>query len=141
MGEKAQSSIEFISVVGFVFLIFMISLIVVWDKQRGAIEEKIFLDAKRVCDSIATNINTISEQGDGYYRYFSIPDKLYGGYDYNITIYPNISRVWIKWDTHSYSASIITANLEIIFIQKGEDKENCVINRGGKVYINSTCWS
>ena len=140
MKKTGQVSLEFIMVVGFIMLIFMVLLIAVWGKQKEAIEEKIFLDAQRVCHSVVTNINTISEQGDGYYRYFSIPDKLYGNQDYNITIYEY--GVGITWGpTHyTWSESPITASVNGN-LTKGENK---VMNCGGTICIGNvsiTCES
>jgi len=78
---------ESIMVVGFVMLIFMAIFIAAREKQKEAEQQKTFLDAQRICHSVAANINTISEQGDGYYLYLSVRDKPYGGQDYDTLVY------------------------------------------------------
>ena len=87
MKKIGQASLEFILVLGFIMLIFMVVFIVVWEKQKEAIEQKTFLDAQRICHSVAANINTTGEQGGGYYLYFSVQDKLYGGQDQDMCVH------------------------------------------------------
>ncbi|ODS38518.1 MAG: hypothetical protein A7316_00910 [Candidatus Altiarchaeales archaeon WOR_SM1_86-2] len=139
MKKIGQVSVEFILVVGFIMLIFMVVFIVVWEKQKEALEHKTFLDAQRICHSVVANINTISEQGDGYYRFFSVPDKLYGEQNYSLTIYKY--GVEITWGTEGYAwvESPITAAAQGR-VHKGE--ENKVMNCGGVICIgdvNITC--
>ncbi len=130
-----QASMEYIMVLGIIMLIFMVVMLIIYEKNSEIIETKTFLDAKRVTTSIVTNINTISVQGDGYYLYFTIPEKLQGYHNYTGSIRGN--SVELTWDMlpYSWSQSPITANVNGSII-KGENK---LINCNGDIKIgNST---
>ena len=138
--KYGQASMEYILVMGIVMLIFMVVLMVIYEKNSEIVQTKIFLEAKVVTNSIATNINTISVQGDGYYKYFTIPEKLYGETDYNITLY--INSVELRWGDspdyyYTWSKSLITANVNGS-VNKGLNK---VINCDGTVYIGNSSTS
>jgi|GEM_PF-1315401 len=129
--KHGQASMEYIMTLGVVMLVFIMVLYVVYEKNMEIIKTKSYLDAQRVTNSIVTNINTISEQGDGYYKYFTIPGELYGGYDYEIIIQGN--TVELRWGIfpYTYSKSPITANVHG-FVVKDLNK---VLNCGGEIYV------
>ena len=132
MAKKyGQAAMEYILVVGFLMLIFMGVLLIIYEKNSEIVQTKVFLDAKKISNSIVTNINTISVQGSGYYRYFTVPEKLYGDNDYEIAIYGN--SVELRWgiEPFTWSKSPITANVHG-YLVKGENK---VINCGGIIYV------
>jgi len=83
-GDRGQASIEMIITIG---IILIICLIFSQMRIRESNEYTMFLDAKRVCKSVADNIDTIAEQGPGYYRYISIPNTIKGGHEYDIITY------------------------------------------------------
>ena len=129
--KHGQTSMEYIMTLGVVMLVFIMVLYVVYEKNMEIIKTKSYLDAQRVTNSIVTNINTISEQGDGYYKYFTIPGELYGGYDYEIIIQGN--TVELRWGIfpYTYSKSPITANVHGYVVKD----LNKVLNCGGEIYV------
>lgn len=135
MGKNSvgQASMEIILAIGFLLLIFIMMVLVAIEKNRESNEIKMFLDAKRICKSVASNINTVSEQGEGYYRHFSIPKEVYGGHNYTIRTYRNF--VEISWDKYVWSTQIIASNITILCINVDEGKRNYVFNNG-TIYID-----
>ncbi len=132
-----------------VISIFVICVVFSQMKINESNEYSMFLDAKRICRSVADNIDTIAEQGPGYFRYVSIPDKITGGYDYDIVTYTKF--VEIVWDNPKYSpwnTQIITNNVSFCCngicctgecskgkLSKGLNKKNKVYNDNGSVFV------
>jgi len=135
--RSGQGSPEFNVVVGFVALVFLIVLIITLQKQNEAYGLQVSLDAKRVCQSVADNINMIARNGDGYYRYFSVPSYLQGYTDYNITAADGLLE--IRYASENWAAQLITENTTILALKKGENETNCIINKRGGIVINGTC--
>ena len=129
---------ELIISTAFILLIFIILVLYAHQKITESNEFREILDAKRICQSFASNINTISKQGPNYYRYFSIPLKVYGGREYNLSNYKNI--IEISWESKysPFSTSILTENVTIICLDKGMDKKNKILNDDGNILI--TCY-
>ena len=135
--SAGQSTIEMIMVIGFILLIFIVVSIAAHYKIIESNEFKTKLDAKRICNSVADNINTISEQGSGYYCHFEIPPEVHGGYEYNITVNGNIVEITcLSGYKYIWSTQVITSNVTVFCLDKG-DKKNRVFNDDGGIII--TC--
>lgn len=134
---RGQGSPEFTVVVGFVMLMFLVILLVVFQKQAETYNLQVFIDAKKVASTIASNIDMISQNGHGYYRYFSIPEQLYGYTDYNVSVDGNF--LWIDYAGNTYSTELITNKVTIMNLTKGETEMNCIINLNGNITIDRTC--
>ena len=135
--RKGQGSPEFSVVISFVLLIFIIIMFISFERQDEAYRLQVFLDAKKTATSVADNINMISKNGHGYYRYFSIPETLHGFTDYDINIAQNYLD--INYSDQVWSTTLITQNVTILHLNKGEYKTNCVTNDNGQVVINDIC--
>ncbi|MFH0860478.1 MAG: hypothetical protein V1921_04705 [Candidatus Altiarchaeota archaeon] len=133
----SQASMELILTIGIIMLIFVVVVLTSIEKSRESDEVKMFLDARRIMTSVADNINTISEQGSGFYLYFSIPERIFGYRDYNISAYENI--VEITWENYVLSTPVIVSNVSILDLKMGETERNCVMNKDGRVCIRSNC--
>ncbi|MEM2918590.1 MAG: CARDB domain-containing protein [Candidatus Altiarchaeota archaeon] len=135
MTKKAQTSMELITGIVFLSLIFLIFLIVANEYLRESNDIKSWIDAKRICRKFAMNIDTISTQGNSYYKKFKLPAKLYKNFDYNLSVYSN--RVEISWDSKlsPYSSAIVTSNVTIYCIDKDEYKENKILNDNESVIV------
>ncbi len=133
MDSAGQSALEMVMAIAFIMLIFIILLFSYQLKLIESNELKMVMDGKRICRSVATNINTIAEQGPSYYLYFSIPQKVQGGHEYNITISKNF--VGITWYQFSWIEQIITSNVTIHCLDKGLDAKNKVLNEDGRILI------
>ncbi len=127
--NSGQAGLELIVTVMFLLLIFVILVAYAVEKNREANEIKMFLDAMRIANSAADNVNMIAQQGDGYYKYFTLPESLFGGEEYNITTYENV--VEISWGSYRWATQVVTANITGNF-SKGTNK---VTNMGGVIYI------
>lgn len=136
---KGQTTIEMIVVVGLVLILFTIVLLVAHRKAVDSNDFKMQLDAKRVANSVADNINAIAEQGHGYFRYFSLPEYLFGGADYDVEIYANFVEVnWTnRYGDQSYITQIVTSNATKYCLNMNESKMNKVFNYNERVLL--TC--
>ncbi len=135
--KKAQGSPEFTAVASFVLLTFVAIMLTALQKQSDSYNFEVFLDAKRVALALAENIDMISQNGNGYYRYFSVPETLYGFTDYGLDVSGNF--VWINYTGTAWSTQVITDNATIVHLARGENETNCIINRGGEIILNQTC--
>ncbi|RLI90508.1 MAG: hypothetical protein DRO89_05740 [Candidatus Altiarchaeales archaeon] len=136
---KGQTTVEMIIVVALILIVFTVSVLVAHRKTVESNDFKMMLDAKRIAQSIADNINTIAEQGPGYYRYFTLPPYISGGYDYNISIYGNF--VEITWESRygeqGYITQIVTGNATKYCLDKGGNTKNKVFNYNERILV--TC--
>lgn len=137
--EKGQTTVEMIVVVGFVLLLFTVILLVAHRKTVDSNDFKMQLDAKRVANSIADNINAIAEQGHGYYRFFTLPEYLFGGTDYDVEVYGSFVEVnWTnRYGDQSYITQIVTSNASKYCLEMNESKPNKVFNYNERVLL--TC--
>jgi hypothetical protein len=137
--RRGQMSIELI--ISFMFLVLTLGLVILLaiDKTSESAEMKTYLDVKRIGESIKDNINTVSQQGPGYYRYFRLPSRIKGDYDYNVSVYGN--DLYITWNHRlsPFSTQLVTANVSIINLKKGLSNRNCVFNDDGVVKIKQLC--
>ncbi len=137
--NRGQTTIEMIVVVGLILLLFSTVLVIAHRKTVESNNFKLMLDAKRVAQSVADNINTIAEQGPGYYRHFTLTPYLFGGHEYNISIYGNF--VEITWEgtneEQRWSTQVVTANVTEYCLDKGGDTKNKVFNYDERILL--TC--
>ena len=133
MLRKGQASIEMIMSIMFVLFILVIISLFASERNREADGIKLVIDAKRVATSLADNINNIAIQGPGFYRYFSLPDTLYGVTEYNLSIYRDfleISAQNFSWDTQT-----VSSNITAYCMDKGQFNRNKVFNDADRIYI------
>ncbi|MFH1402650.1 MAG: hypothetical protein ABIH11_00090 [Candidatus Altiarchaeota archaeon] len=137
--NHGQTSIELIISLAFLILTFVILVLLATDKTEESAELKIYLDVKRIGESIKDNVNTVSQQGPGYYKYFSLPERIRGHFDYNVSVEGN--TLYISWDHRlsPWSSQMVTPNVTVINITKGLNSRNCVINDEGVVKIKRIC--
>ncbi len=137
--KKGQTTVEMIVVVGLILVIFTIAVLTAHKKTVESNDFKMALDAKRIVQSVADNINTIAEQGSNYYRFFTLPPYISGGHNYSINIYGNF--VEITWESRygeqSYITQIITANASLHCLDRGGDTKNKVFNYNERILV--TC--
>ncbi len=136
-GRKAQGGPEFSIVISFVLLVFLVMTFLTFQKQDETRMTNLFLDAKKAGSRLAGNINAISKNGDGYYRWFSLPGQLYGSTDYNFTIEENFLSM--DYGEGTWASPLLTNNASIECLSKGEDGQNCIVNEEGKVVVNEIC--
>jgi hypothetical protein len=136
--NKGQTTVEMIVVVGLIMIIFILVMLITHAKTVESNDFKLQLDAKRVAQSVADNINTIAEQGHGYYRFFALPPYLFGGEDYGLSTYGNFLEV--NWTARSgpqaYTTQLITANVSDYCFEKGSGKMTKVFNYGERIIVS-----
>lgn len=115
--SAGQVSLELLTTLGFVLLIFIVVVVLYIDKNTLANELKLYLDAKGVAESLADNINTVSEQSAGYFRFVSFPGTIYGGTDYNLSASGN--AVVIYYGGREWVSPVLALNVSIHCLDKG----------------------
>lgn len=131
-------SLEFLAGVGFLLFVFLMFTLLAYQKSSQSTELKSYLHAKSICKNFANDINTIAEQGSSYFKYFILPEKIAGNYEYNFSVYAN--RVEISWDSRQspYSLPVETQNLTIYCLDKEEGKKNKILNQNERILV--TCY-
>lgn len=111
MSQKAEVSTEFMVFFGILLLFFVFFTGIIGVNSNNIDESTVYASAENILDTVANEINTASRL-DGYYREFSIPEKLSDGEDYNITYNTTLGMVRIEWDQgKSIIGNIITSNV------------------------------
>ena len=137
MDQKGQIALELILTILIIFLILIVMTLYSIEKVQESNNIKSLIDAKRICTSIAYNLDAIKGQGQGYYKYFSIPERIHGNYDYDVII--NESVVTVLWDENKwFSTRRIASNVTIHCMDYGENETNRIWNRGSHLEI--TCY-
>jgi hypothetical protein len=131
--RRGQASIESLLAIVFALFILVTAALLASEKNSEGNSLKLRTDAKRVCTSMADNINTIAEEGSGFYKYFSIPATLYGENDYNVTPYGNL--IEITSGDYSYLRDMITSNVTIYCLNKSLNLRNKVYSDQENIYI------
>lgn len=144
--RKGQSTVEMIITLGLLFVVFTIVILIAHTKTVESNEFKISLDAERICNSLAYNINTIAQQGPNYYRRVSIPRYLFGGHEYNLSVYGNYVEIsWYgTYGPRTYGVQTITNDTLVYcngnrntIIDKGMDRKIQIFNDDGTILL--TC--
>lgn len=84
--KKSQTSTEFVVLISFFLLIFLIFLIVIQTKIDQTLKEKNNLYAEKLINTIITEIKIAESATEGYERTFFVPYFLENGMSYNITL-------------------------------------------------------
>ena len=130
---KGQAAFEFLVYIGIVALIMAVLLWNSLSLQTQSMHTKIDVEAKKLCDNLAFEINSAVRTGDGYNRKFFVPDNFAGITEFtiNVTEY----SVFVDWGDKSTSCSIITENItNTEFINTGF---NFIENKNGDIYVTS----
>jgi hypothetical protein len=125
-GKKAQSAIEFMILVGFLLVVFVIFLSIVSENLRDKTNERQNLQIKEIALGVKVEVDLATEASDGYVRNFSIPIKIYGE-DYDISINDGFVSISTGDGDHALSLSLANVTGEVL---KGENiirKENGVV--------------
>lgn len=116
---------ELVSSISFIFLVFMVVVLIVMDKTSEAAAIKTLLDVRRMSETIKDNVNMISQQGPGYYSYFSLPAELSGGYEYDVNITNNVLEV--MWGESVWTTRLATSNITVHCLSRGLSVKNRIL--------------
>jgi hypothetical protein len=133
MRRRGQASIESLMTVVFALLILMVVSILALQKSNEAGDLKTKNDARRVLNIFTDNVNNIAQQGSGFYRYFTLPDALYGEREYNISVYGNLAE--LSSGDYADTAELLTSNVTIVCMDLDLRKRNKVYSDEEKIYI------
>lgn len=126
--KKSQTSTEFLFLIGIAFIVSLIFTVVSLSQQKEINLEKEFILLKDVGLKLQSEIFLASNVEDGYYRAFSIPEKL-DNLDYNISI-SNSTFIVAESKNQLFIVRIPTVNGTI---NKGN---NIIQKNDGKIKIN-----
>lgn len=127
---KSQSSMEFMA---FIIILSILFLIISSNSSSLTIElsnSRRYAEGKKLTDSIALEINTAINAGDGYTRRFLISDDIFGATNFSIII-SNYTTL-VDWHSGFASSPAITDNIQGNF-SKGW---NTIKNSGGTIYVS-----
>ena len=125
--KQAQTSIEFVFLVGLAFVIVVIFSIASRDKVSELSDEKEFILVKDLAFKVQNEINLAGRVEDGYRREFDIPQKL-ETIEYSISIDGNI--LVVETDSHDHILVVPKVNGSI---QKGT---NIITKKAGVINLN-----
>jgi len=88
--RKAQTSMEFVILTGFMLLAFLIFYVIIQSKLVEANTNSIDSAAKQVETLVVNELKVAESVTDGYYREFELPQRV-NGMDYTVKIIPGVS--------------------------------------------------
>ncbi|MDD5112048.1 MAG: hypothetical protein PHG85_05850 [Candidatus Altiarchaeota archaeon] len=124
---RAQASIEFMVVLSLVVLILVMMSIFLYQKFVRGDELKIFMHGSRIVSMLADNVNEINTVGDGYSKYITLPETLYGSREYTVRFYQNEPTIYIKGGsflkgiTVTWSAPVSTIKVGCLVTECNQD--------------------
>jgi hypothetical protein len=89
--KKAQTSMEFVILTGFMLMAFLVFYIVIQSKLVEANRNSVDLAAKQVETVIVNELKVAESVTDGYYREFELPQKV-NGMNYTVSVIPGPSQ-------------------------------------------------
>lgn len=134
MSRKAEVSTEFIAFFGILLLFFVFFVGIVGINSKDISDSTMYTNAEKILDTVTNEINTASRI-EGYYREFSIPDKLSDGETYSITYDTDLRMITIEWDQGKNIIKNIITNNVTGNVNAGN---NVIKNTYGEVKINES---
>ena len=125
-----QASLEFFVLVS---LLLVILIVVMYFNSSYYYQfnlQRIYSEANKISENIASEINLALKAGDGYSRVFYIPGKILDSIDFDIKV--SNFRVYVYWD-NNFSQSVIYTKEVIGTFKNGE---NWIRNINGEIYVN-----
>jgi hypothetical protein len=90
--SKAQTSMEFVILTGFMILAFLSFYMIIQAKLVEANRDNTDMAAKQIETIVINELKVAESVSDGYYRQFELPQKV-NGMDYNISIISGVSTI------------------------------------------------
>ncbi|MFH1473955.1 MAG: hypothetical protein ABIE55_03610 [Candidatus Aenigmatarchaeota archaeon] len=130
--RKAEISMEFIIFMGILLAFFVFYFGIIGVKTRDVNESRVFANAQDIVNQIAYEINTAARM-EGYYREFTISQKLVDRNGYSVEIDKDARIVVIRWDGSNVISNIITDQIS----GNVSPGTNRIKNQGGLIIIES----
>ena len=128
--EKAQSSIEFFTLMGLAFLAVILFVAVSANEVREFRDAKEFFLIKDLALKLQKEVTLAASVEDGYERSFTLPEKLENIVDYYIQIRNN--TITINSSKTVFSVPIVNVTGQFIKGQNEIEKDN-----NGRIYVNT----
>lgn len=106
---KAQVSMEFITFVGILTSVVLITTYASAISGKGINSDNNAMDARRIAELIGGEINIAEEIGTGYSHKFELPEILLGGSNYSVNLSGGF--VYVFWNNKSYSIPVLAYNI------------------------------
>ncbi|MFC1697663.1 hypothetical protein ACFL1H_04995 [Nanoarchaeota archaeon] len=143
MNNKGQSAVEFLMLLGFLMIFFLVLFGFLNQRMSIASYENKYIRLDNIGDYIRNEFEIASFALDGYEREFSLPGNL-EGYDYNANVYVTdigyLNELVLTYDDEEYEiVYILPANISVggldieVELIKGA---NNIIKTDGIVYLN-----
>lgn len=129
MREKAQISVEFIIVVLLLLSLFLFSLGLFGEKNRGFIYSRERYEAKLTADKISGAINSVYAAGPGAEERLLLEKNV----DFNIGISGN--AVTVSWGDSTVDSALVTGSVTVHGLSQGDWIR--VRNENGGIHIES----
>ena len=129
--KKAQSSLQFMVLLGFVFTVFIIYIGYQGNKIISLENDKEYVLTKDLALKIASELNLATSLEDGYTRSFELPQKLDDVHDYSILDFQ--TEIVVNTSKQDYSVAVPAHNGTLV---KGN---NTIVLKSGIICINGGC--
>ena len=127
---KAQSSIEFMILIGFVLFFFASFFLIIQENTADKLKQRQNLIIEEIALTVRDEINFALESSDGYFREFEIPEKA-GNQAYDLQIVDDM--IYVKTSDEKFAIAIPVAAVNGQ-IDKGTNK---IEKQNGEVYLNA----
>ena len=111
MKSKTQASLEFLIVLGLIFIIFIVMSYLSYQKYVISTDLKYDMYGRRIAHAIAGGINTLFIAGDGYSREFKFPARVYSGTNYTLSFFPQESLIYLRSGGHVWAAPLYATSI------------------------------
>lgn len=128
---KGQSSIEFMSFIGFSLLMLLILMSAVTMKQSQVSMRSNNMDAQMAGQNVAFQAEMALAQGEGYSRVFNLPNRIAGS-PYDVRVIN--STLVVDWENNNYVMPTLYRGREIQFDTNETNTFEVLHNESG-VYV------
>ncbi|MBN2203227.1 MAG: hypothetical protein JW700_03525 [Candidatus Aenigmarchaeota archaeon] len=108
--RKGEMSLEFLVFIGIILVFFVFFFAIIGGKTKEINQATIYSDAQGIADKLSDEIG-IAARFEGYYREFSLPQKLVNGENYSITLHMDLRLIEIKWGINSVMSTMMTDSI------------------------------
>lgn len=128
--KNAQSAMEFMILAGAVFAFFAIFVFVLNINISDKLKEGKNREFEKITLDVIDEVSFATKASEGYERNFSIPEKVSGRFEYEITIQDGF--VYTRATDGSYAIALPVQNVTGKLIKGG----NLIKKRDGRVFLN-----
>ncbi len=133
---KAQSTVEFMFVLGLLSLIFIVAFKSIAREFKGVNQYVWANQGRDLAERLATQINDVYLSGSGSYRTVKLPVNLHGGVNYTIIVDPGLVTINVTTYRQEFNWRTITRDINGTDPSQVLDPGNILIeNIGNTIYL------